>query len=168
MLNVDDALIIEMHRAIVAAPRELRTQIRRGVTELRPAWRSEVADHVGDAPHPVWAQRLIAAPTRVQVSDNRIRVHVSASRPALSHGMNPRDNARQVEFGSNGRKKRSYSTKRKGTVYRVSGRVVNAQLAPRRARGAVFYEAGRTMIPRAYSFWAQTTFRTIAEALEGK
>ncbi len=168
MLTVDDALIIEMHRAVVAAPKEIRSQIRSRVTELRPAWRAAVSDEVGNSPHPKWASRLIAAPTRVQVSDNRIRTHVSASRPALSGGMNPRDNARQVEFGSNGNKRKSYTSRRQGTTYRIDSRRVNAQLAPRRARGATFFEAGREMIPRAYSFWAQTVFRTIAEALEGK
>lgn len=168
MLEVDDAMLVEVARAVAAAPKELRTQIRKGVTGIREPWRAEVSSHVGEAGNPKAASKLIAQPTRVQVSDNRIRVHVSSGSPKLRGGMNPREHGRAVEFGSNGKKTKTYTSNRRGTSYQIKGRRTNAQLMPRRARGAVFYEAGREMIPRAYSLWAQTTFRTIAEALEGK
>ena len=56
---------------------------------------------------------------------------------------------------------------RKGKSHRVT-RVMGTQFKPFTSRGHVFFPAAERTASRIASLWAQTTVRTIAEALEGK
>lgn len=90
---------------------------------------------------------MLVATARVKVSDQNVTVtSASSKRKALSGGATPYRMGKAYEFGSR--------------------RVPGAKGTNR--SGYVFYPAAAKMIPRLLALWSQTTFRVIAEALEGK
>lgn len=166
---LNSAALTATVRAIAAAPTAIRREIRQRTNAvIRPAWEAEIREAAGSSPQPLLASRVISGPSRVAASDRQLRASVTARRKATSGGLIPAEHGRAVEFGSNGTRTKSYSSQRKGRVYKITNRKTTQQLQPRRQRGSVFYKAGNDMIPRALSMWAQTTVRTILDAWEGK
>lgn len=169
MLTVEDAQLRAVGRLVAAAPTDLRRNIRQYTrSELRPAWAGEIRERIGTAPNPRRANAVIAKPSRVNVTDRQIVAEVTSTRKATRGGLVPAAHGRAVEFGSNGQRTGSYTSRRNGKSYRITNRHTNRQLLPRRARGSVFFPAAEEMIPRAISLWMQTTKRTIGDALEGR
>jgi hypothetical protein len=156
--------------AIQLAPSEIRKNIRQYTSsELKPSWMAEIREHAASGPRASLAVRAIAQSAKVRVSDRQIEITgASSNRKATSGGLIPSRYGTAVEFGSNGRKKKDYMSSRKGTAYKITGRVVNAQLTPRTPKGSAFWPAATDMQPRAAKLWVSTTVRTIMDALEGK
>jgi hypothetical protein len=129
--------------ALKALPRELRKEIRiRTRNVAGPEWSKAMAS----AADTDQESRVLVKTARINVSDQNIRVRSASSRrKVLSGGLVPITGNKPIEFGNR-----------------------HKQFKPRNRRGYVFYPAAAEMIPRILALWVQTTFRTIAESLEGK
>jgi hypothetical protein len=136
-------------RATVLAVKALDKDIRKNIrTQTRSVAGREWTEALRSEAKTVQQSRMLVKTARVRVSDQNVMVtSASSKRRALSGGATPFQHGKAFEFGS----------------HKGHGR----QLPPVKRGGYVFYPAAAEMIPRLLSLWSQTTFRTVAEALEG-
>lgn len=130
--------------AVKAAPREIRTDIRRETRSIAaPQWKAALARKATT----IGQTRTIVNTARITVSDQSVRVRAGGQkRKALSHGGTPYRLNKAFEFGSNNHFQFPYHNR----------------------RGYVFYPALAQMAPHIISLWVQTAVRVIHRSLEGK
>jgi hypothetical protein len=169
MLRVDARTSREL-RAIVLAMAQtdkvIASQIRKNTRKaILPEWKRGLAEHAETR----MQHRVLVDTGAATVTNLTIKLTAGTKGKPLRGGLDPRKESRSVEFGTIDReKKREYWTNsRNGNPYKVKRRT-NRQMPSYRRQGHVFYPTANQLIPRILSLYAQTTVRTLAEALEGK
>ena len=151
--------------AVRAVDRTLRKQIRVQTKKVAaPEWQRAL----GKRATTELERRVLVNTAVVSVSDQNVRVQSASKGRKLSGGLLPKLDYPAIEFGADRGKRSTYRrTARGGAAHSVTRRT-NTGLRPRNGEGYVFYPTAREMVPRMGRLWAQTTVRTIANALEGK
>lgn len=151
--------------AIRSIDKTLQKQIRTQTKQVAaPEWTKALAERADTR----LEHRVIVGTSVVTVSNQNVRVQAAGKGRALRGGLQPTRDYNAVEFGANTERATYQRRSRKGRMHSVT-RVINTQLKPHSGnRGYVFWPAAREMVPRMARLWAQTTVRTIANALEGK
>ena len=154
-------------QALKLVPRDLQRNIRKYTqSEMVPEWHKGLAEHaVSRSQH-----RVLVDTARVSVSNQNVMLKSATVGRSLAGGLSPKDSWAAFEFGANrgDQAKTTYTSRsRKGRSFKVT-RNTRRQLPPRSRTGWVVYPTAKALIPRFASLWVQTTYRTIAEALERK
>lgn len=149
--------------ALRSVDKTLQAQVRKFTKAVaQPEWMKAIAERADSRIE----HRVLVDTARVTVSNQNVRIQSANVGKKLSGGLNPKIHYPAVEFGASP-KKTTYSRKnRKGGGSHKVTRTVNTSLPPRRKRGP-FYGAAENMIPRMARLWAQTTVKTLANALKG-
>ncbi|GAA3948917.1 hypothetical protein [Microbacterium soli] len=144
------ATLTALVQVMATIPRELAKQTRAQTKAvIVPEWRKLLAEKApGER---IFHDRLVT-PSTVYVSDR------GAKLIAGKNGRFPRE----TDFGAYREDYATYTTRR-GSVTRRTQR----QFWHYVKDGRVFYPAVREFIPRAWALYAQTAYRTVAEAMEG-
>lgn len=155
-------------KAAILALRAIDTTISKKVRQYtkavaQPEWRQELTRRASTG----LERRVIADTAVISVSNQNVRAQSASKGRPLSGGLNPRVDYPGVEFGSHAHGVTYRRRSPRGTVHTVT-RVMGTQFKAHNRRGYVFYPAAAEMIPRLASLFAQTTVKTIANALEGK
>jgi hypothetical protein len=156
------AIVLALAQTEKVVQSQIRKQTRAAII---PEWRRGLAEHAVSRPQ-FWAIVDTGAAT---VTNTSIKLTAATKGKPLRGGLNPKTDARALEFGAidRERKREYWTTSRNGNPYKVKRRVAR-QMPSFRRQGYVFYPTANQLIPRILSLWAQTTVRTLAEALEGK
>lgn len=149
--------------ALRSVDKAIQAQVRKYTKAIaEPEWKKSIAERADSRIE----HRVIVDTARVAVSNQNVRIQSANVGRPLSGGLNPKTDYAAVEFGAKP-KKATYDRKgRKGGTHKVT-RTVNTGLPQRRRKGP-FYNAAENMIPRLARLWAQTTVKTIANALKGE
>jgi hypothetical protein len=106
---------------------------------------------------------------RVAASNQNVRLSAATVGRPLAGGLDPKREARAVEFGASKDHRATYTaTSTRGRRFTVTNRHTARQLPRRNPKGHTFYPAVAQIVPRIASLWVQTVVRTLAEAFEGK
>lgn len=150
--------------AIRSLDKTLQKVIRQQTQRIAaPEWRKALAERA----HTRLQQRVLVDTSVVTVSNQNIRIRSASKGRPLSGGFNPKTNYHAAEFGADRNAKVTYDGFRGHKRFPVT-RHTRRQLPARNREGLVFYPAARDMVARLGSLLVQTTYRTIANALEGK
>lgn len=165
MLDVQESPELQ---ATILSLRQMDTALRRDIfkstrSELVPEWKQNL--FAGARSH--LEERVIAQPSRVDVTAENVRLKAAASKKKLSGGASPAEIGHAVEFGAQWRRGEVNARSSKGKPYRYSRRL-NKQFKPRRARGYLAWPTAMELVPRFASLWVQTTVRLMHEAFERK
>lgn len=145
--------------AIRSVDRTLRKQIRVHTKRVaQPEWQRALDKRATTEQQ----RKVIARTAVVMVTDRNVRVQAAKKGRPLGGGLNPKVHGRNVEHGATVAQQR---VQRKWASYELT---TGRGLPPRNRDGYVFWAAARDMVPRMFALWAQTTVRTIANALEGR
>jgi hypothetical protein len=108
----------------------------------------------------------LVATGRVKVTEQNVTVASGAVRGSFRNGLDMRQSAKSMEFGSNGKRTKTYTRRsRNGGTHQVTRRTMT-QFGPPVRSGRVFYPAVRDLAPRALSLWTQTVLRLYHAAME--
>lgn len=145
-------------------PTELRSQLNKATrADALPIWRRSLEAQ----PATVADRKVLIDTAKVGVSARNIELRSATVGKPLTGGLNPKTDARALEFGAIDPDQRSrYSTRRGGHRYVIERRA-RRQLPHRKRTGRVVYPAAAEAIPALASLWVQTAVRTTYEAHEG-
>jgi hypothetical protein len=169
MLRVDARTSRELQAIVLAlaqTDKVIQSRIRKHTrAEIIPEFKRGLAEHAQTRPQ----FRVIVDTAAATMSNTTVKLTAGTKGKPLKGGLNPRTDARALEFGTIDReKKREYWTNsRHGNPYKLTRRT-NRQMPSYRRQGWVFYPTSNQLIPRFLSLWAATTIKTMADALEGK
>jgi hypothetical protein len=169
MLQVDartsrelQAIVLALDQTDKVIASQIRKQTRKSII---PEWKRGLAEHAETRVQ----HRVLVDNAAATVTNMTVKLTTATKGKPLRGGLNPRQTAGVYEFGTLDRERRRefWTNSRNGNPYKVKRRT-NRQLPSFRRKGHVFYPTANQLIPRVLSLWAQTTVRTLAEALEGK
>jgi len=154
--------------AVIYAVRSLDKTIQKMIRQetkriAAPEWSEALTKRADTA----LERKVIVGTAVVSVSNQNVRAQSANKGRPLSGGLNPKTDFPAVEYGADDDTQTYQRRSRKGGTHKVT-RHTASQLKRRRRDGYVFGPAAAEMIPRLARLWAQTTVRTIAEALNGK
>lgn len=155
-------------QALVARLKETDRETRKAIrqvtkAEATPIWAESVASNVTTRLESV----VLGNTARVRVSDQNVTLSSATVGRRLRGGLNPKTDAKALEFGALDREQTStYKATRGGKTFTVT-RHARRQLRQRNRQGYVVYAAAAEAIPRLASLWAQTAVRTLHELIEG-
>jgi hypothetical protein len=136
-------------QVMATIPREVAKDVRAQTkTVIVPEWKKLLAEK---APGEMIFHKRLVAPSTVYVSDRGAKLIAGAN------GKFPRE----TEFGAYREDYNTYTTRR-GSVTRRTQR----QFWHYVKTGRVVYPALREFIPRAWSLYAQTAYRSVAQSIE--